>query len=106
MTGDVDMAELGGDALLDAATDAGVDIAAVAGSEAAVDAGAAGTGALVGAFNPGTDVADFFTFGLASAIGAGIGAGVGAGVGAAISHHNKPDPKPGVKQLSETAQSG
>ena len=81
-------------------TDAGIDAAAIGGAEAATDAGAAGSGALVGAFNPGTDVADAFTFGLASLVGAGIGAGVGAGVGAAVSAANKP--KPGLKQLSNT----
>ena len=78
-----------------------MDVAAIAGTDAAVDLGAAaGTGALTGAFNPGTDIADVFTFGLASAVGAAVGAGVGAGVGAAISSANKPkSPQPGISVL-------
>ena len=76
-----------------------VDVAAIAGTDAAVDGAAAGTGALTGAFNPGTDIADVFTFGLASAVGAVVGAGLEQG-GAAISSANKPkSPKPGISVL-------
>merc|ERR1712107_387547 len=103
--------DVGGDIAESAAGDVmsdalGVDAAGVSGDIEMADLASAdvadgvaevGGGALAGAFNPASDVADVFTFGLASAVGAAVGAGVGAGVGAAVSaSQSPPTPTPGV----------
>ena len=95
--------EAGEVGLASAAEGAGIELgvlgaeAGVAGGEAAA---AAGSGALAGAFNPATDVADVFTFGLASLIGAAVGAGAAAGIAAGVAASKHHDPQPGIKQLS------
>jgi len=93
--GDIEMAELGSETLLESAgaIDAGLVGAEVAGEAGAVAGSVATAEAVAAPF-------DFLTFGLASLVAAGVGAGVGAGIAAGVASANKkPDPKPGVKYL-------
>ena len=101
-TGGVETTVAGEIGLASAAEGAGIELGAIGTTEAVVAGGetaaAAGAGALTGAFNPATDVADVFTLGLASVVGAAVGAGIGTGIAVAASQPH--DPTPGIKQLS------